>query len=605
MACNELTSRVRQKVRGRIAVAGMLFLGLLAGCPWHAAAAGAEPQAPRPLPADLALVSPDALAFVHLRVADLWQSEVGKAFRQMAPEGGRDELQRLEWAVGVSVDELECVTLVVAPPSGLRGLSPYVEQFDEPRLVAILRTLKPYSRQRVLDAIAPGAREEKYRDTTVHVLPARAGGGAVYFADERVFAAAERIEHLRPVLRHALRARSEGPLGPALATAQEKHFLVAGASPAAVQMALFRGPGMRDLAFMLNRLAWSTERITLKVALADKEFQANLEVACFEEREARAAVPAVRAALALLRETFAEVADELAVRRGLAAVARTLQHMETAVADGRVEQRGARVTAAVALPLEQLGTAMAEGLREAQQAADRARSANNLKQLGIAMLSFETTHKKFPSAIADKEGKPLLSWRVAILPYLEQEALYRQFRLDEPWDSAHNKKLLERMPEFYTSPGAKPKQPHTTFYQAFDGPGALFGNPKALRPADIRDGLSNTIMVVEAGEAVPWTKPQDLPYDPKKPLPKLGGVFSEGFHVLFCDGAVHFCRGDIDPQALRAAITAFGGEAIDTWRLFGPARRDLRPTRPPNKKAAVPDKSPVEEFEMQKADEEP
>src|SRR5205807_1793185 len=116
-----------------------------------------------------------------------------------------------------------------------------------------------------------------------------------------------------------------------------------------------------------------------------------------------------------------------------------------------------------------------------------------------------------------------LSWRVALLPYLEQNPLYKAFKLDEPWDSAHNKTLLAQMPELFAPVAGKTKEPLSTYYQVFTGPGTVFDGPKGLRlVADIPDGTSNTILIVEAGEAVAWTRPEDVPYSPKKDLPKLG-----------------------------------------------------------------------------------
>ena len=205
----------------------------------------------------------------------------------------------------------------------------------------------------------------------------------------------------------------------------------------------------------------------------------------------------------------------------------------------------------------------------AQQGALKTASANNLKIIGLAMHAYADTYRgTFPAAaIYSKDGKPLLSWRVAILPFLDQGNLYKQFKLDEPWDSAHNKKLLDKMPKAYAAPGVDTKGPHMTFYRVFSGPGTIFDGKLGQRITAIPDGLSNTILVVEAGEEVPWTKPGLLPYDAGKPLPKLGGVFKDGFTVLLADGSVRFLRRDADVQLLRAAITRNDGQPIDWDKL--------------------------------------
>lgn len=210
----------------------------------------------------------------------------------------------------------------------------------------------------------------------------------------------------------------------------------------------------------------------------------------------------------------------------------------------------------------------------ARSAALRSQSVNNLKQIGLAFHNFHSANNVFPAeAIKDKDGKPVLSWRVAILPFIEQQALYNEFHLDEPWDSEHNKPLAERMPAVYAVPGGAAK-PGMTFYRGFSGKQAFFND--ADQPgtgiADITDGTSNTVMVFEAREAVPWTKPDtELPFTgvekPKdfvndKPLEKLGGHFAGGFNALFADGSVRFLKDTINLQVLQALISRSGGEVI-------------------------------------------
>ncbi len=151
---------------------------------------------------------------------------------------------------------------------------------------------------------------------------------------------------------------------------------------------------------------------------------------------------------------------------------------------------------------------------------------------------------------------------MAVLPFLEQGELYKQFKLDEPWDSEHNKKLLAKMPAQFEPP-LKPKgwQPNTTFYQVFVGDQTLFPPGKALRLADLGKVSAGTLMIVEAGEAVPWTKPEDLPYDPARPLPMLGGIFNSGFQAVTADGrSGRFLPKNTPPATLRAMISPRRGE---------------------------------------------
>jgi hypothetical protein len=205
-------------------------------------------------------------------------------------------------------------------------------------------------------------------------------------------------------------------------------------------------------------------------------------------------------------------------------------------------------------------------------AAARANSEGNLKQIALAFHNVEATYGSgFPAGVYDASGKKLgLSWRVVILPYIEQDQLYRQFKMDEPWDSPNNKKLIEKMPKAYAVQGQDPAE-GKTYYRSFTGPGTVFPPPaggRAGQPAfglklpQITDGTSTTLAVVEARDPVVWTKPDELVYDAGQPVPKVGGVFGEGFTVAFCDGSTRFLPKSIDEKTLRALITATGGEVV-------------------------------------------
>ncbi len=214
-----------------------------------------------------------------------------------------------------------------------------------------------------------------------------------------------------------------------------------------------------------------------------------------------------------------------------------------------------------------IGAGMAAYLLPATQsargAARRMQSMNNLKQIGLALQVYHTVHQSFPPrAIFSKDGKPLLSWRVAILPYLDQEALYQKFHLGEAWDSPHNKPLAETVIAVYADP--EHAQGNKTTYLAPVGKGLAWEGDKGIRIEDIRDGSSNTILLVQADEkrAVPWAKPDDWEVDLTKPADGLALANGSNTLVAFADGSVRSLQGGLDLGVLKAMLTRNGNEPI-------------------------------------------
>jgi len=185
-----------------------------------------------------------------------------------------------------------------------------------------------------------------------------------------------------------------------------------------------------------------------------------------------------------------------------------------------------------------------------------ARTANNLKFIAWALHNFAKVNGgRLPSLAIRKDGMPLLSWRVAILPFVEEYSLYKKFRLDEAWDSPHNKPLLEEMPPVYAPATHKDTIPYSTHYQAIDGPGALFDGEEGPEILGRVYVANPTFMVVEAAKPVFWTKPEDLPYDEGRPLPKFGGQFEGGFYAAYTDGWPRFVGREVAPETLLALIS--------------------------------------------------
>ena len=187
----------------------------------------------------------------------------------------------------------------------------------------------------------------------------------------------------------------------------------------------------------------------------------------------------------------------------------------------------------------------------------------------LAMFNYESAHGHFPPAFStDADGNALLSWRVLILPYLEDQNLYDQFHLDEPWDSEHNKKLIEKMPSVFAEPSSGLGVKNKTHYLAVVGESYMFDpSGKATKLMQVRDGLSNTIAFLQADDsaAATWTEPRDWRVDPvKQGLAGLDKPVHPGvFLAAFGDGHIESVSYDIDLEVFKAMLTRDGREVIN------------------------------------------
>lgn len=204
-------------------------------------------------------------------------------------------------------------------------------------------------------------------------------------------------------------------------------------------------------------------------------------------------------------------------------------------------------------------------VQAARTAARQMQSINDVRQIMLALLNYESTYRRFPGqAILSDDGKPLLSWRVAILPYLEQQELYNEFHLDEPWDSEHNIKLLERMPSVFMHRESNAPPGHTV-YLAPVGEDTGWSE-EGTRLREITDGTSNTIAVVQVDVslAVPWTKPDDLDIQEH---PGSSWMSAAGTVVAFFDCSARKFSSVIADEAIDALLTKNGGETVSPYEL--------------------------------------
>jgi prepilin-type processing-associated H-X9-DG protein len=213
-----------------------------------------------------------------------------------------------------------------------------------------------------------------------------------------------------------------------------------------------------------------------------------------------------------------------------------------------------------------LGFLIMPAVRSAREAEQRYICPNNLKQICLAIQNYHNRHGRFPaSATFDNRRRPLLSWRVTILPFMDEEALYREFHLDEPWYSPHNKALLSKMPKAFACPSNERRKGYSEMsaYQVIVGPNSMFtGGPDGVRLDDVTDGTADTILVVETSDLAPWTAPHDVAFDSASTVAVCGSGHPGGFNAAMADGAVKFLKSTTDPGVLLSLMTRNGGEVI-------------------------------------------
>lgn len=185
--------------------------------------------------------------------------------------------------------------------------------------------------------------------------------------------------------------------------------------------------------------------------------------------------------------------------------------------------------------------ALTPAVAQTRAAAHEAAATNSMRQITLAMLSYEAEHGRLPKNIVDADGNAVLSWRVAILPYLEQQALYQEFHRDEPWDSPHNVKLLARMPEVFQHP-SETLEAGKTLYQLPTGAGTLF-DVREVRLSELQNGGFSTAqcaMLLESAkaDAVAWSKPSDVRLDLQNFVDKLLRDRNGSTSIARADGSV-------------------------------------------------------------------
>lgn len=515
-------------------------------------------------PLDVAYAIPNACVIITLRPAQILNSAVAEMYpTEVIQAAGMKEL-------GLDPLAAEQVVITVAPPLG--GLPSYsiLARFNQPI------------------ELKPGKHTE-------HTIPARFKGTSYFQSQELMLPSFFPIDDASLLaapdfaLPHLLGGDAAPPvsaLAAAMAAADQGDDLLAMIDVATLRPLIHMGLAQAQIPPELASLRQIPNLVKLV------EFRFNIS----GPKVSELIVTANNAADAeQLVSLFAEVKQLLATKMAAEAQKALASEDPVEQATGRYSQRMARLiddrmqltregdrliilrsdlTGQGGNPLVATATIgvlvglLLPAIQAAREAARRNSSMNNIKQIVIAMLNYESAMKSFPAhANVDAAGKPLLSWRVHILPYLEQQALYERFHLDEPWNSEHNKQLIPLMPEVFLDPSSGlPPTEGKTHYLGVKGDGYVFdGTDKGRKLPKITDGSSNTIAIVQTGDAgtVPWTKPDDWQPDENNLMKPFDPLHPGGFLAGFCDGHIAFVSDEIDPTVFEALLTVDGEEVID------------------------------------------
>jgi hypothetical protein len=530
-------------------------------------------------PPELQLIPPDAVFMVHINVSGLMSREPAKQLLDLLPRerGVKPEDVGLR-ELGVRLSDVESLAILADRPGGAD--------------LTVVRTRKPYDRDRVLGIVAPRAVAEVHMGKTAYIGIDRGqlerGGAvapdprrvrlpspAVSFLDDRTYVTGNAFEVFNRFLVAAVKADDKHPLYPVLLGAGRHHLTVGVALTDRGRQDLRWDMRQSDenLSSLLSLAGLhpllAAERALLTVDVGDESrLDAGLTFA--SPRAADKGRDAGRFALSLLKGGLNPVEDDLltpdgkgtkaGAEKGLALLDALRKSLDDA--QGKVE--GSTVKLGMRLKTEGglVKAAVVEILFRAHQVRDRQIARGRLKQLVLGLHNYAEQQNRLPSAVVSRDGKPLFSWRVELLPFVELAHVYQALRRDEPWDSAHNKPLLAKVPDVFKLPGVEAPEGHT-FFQLFTGRETLFDPQPRFAIGSIPDGLSNTILVAESAESVHWAAPGDIPYSGKvSPVKQVGNHYGTGTLVVFADGDVRTIPATVTERDLRAAITPSGGEAL-------------------------------------------
>ncbi len=508
-------------------------------------------EAAKPLSAAPAPISPvdrvpaDAALFAHLNAMNLWDHPAVAELRKTYAKELEKLLKEIEKETGLRPEHIQSATFHF--PKMPQGPG------DERLFVLQIVTKKAFDKATVLAGFR--LKGEKVSGDIIKLE----GGMLVHLTTETQFTVLH--NSLLEEFQKGATKTTDGVQKDAIAAAKTgKNALVVGLDPSTLPEEIFANapPELQPFLPLLK-----TKAIVLQANL-DKELTAEVRFLSHKEDGAIEVERSFNLLMKMADDGITSVLKDEKADDEVKLLFPSLMEVQKVVQQIKAQRQGTVTTAKASIKADpNLAKPLVGLFLKPGAASARAQSSNNLKQIGLALHNYDSANGVLPAAaIVDKKGKPLLSWRVAILPYIEQDNLYRQFKLDEPWDSPHNIKLAKTVVKVYQLPYGEEK-PGITHYRAFVGNGAAFDPIQGLKFDQFLDGTSNTLLAVEAAEGVPWTKPDDIEFDPKKPMLKhLRFADNKPCMILFADGSVRAVSSKLKDDVLKLIIQRDDGMSV-------------------------------------------
>lgn len=517
------------------------------------------------------LIGPQTMLFGHLRVYDTLQRPFFKMVRQQLKQSGIEPFKEMEKMLGIGLDDIDSVTVYVEQPEIDNGRP------KEPRRPHILIS----GRKPIAGDVARKSLGDEVATTKIGKYELQQGKSmACSLLDKKTLllfsipTGPQRVDQ-QYFLPYFAQLEAEVEVNKAML---ESINLAVGGKYAGVagfripeELSTFLQAEMNNVppaaAPFKALVKVQSGQVSLQfVDDSPNDIQLQVRGRFQDEKAAQAGLGSIKFAIAAAKMSVSSIVGGNAAENKVTAQAIT-RLFETI----KTETKGSEVHLSYEANTPILMALLLPAIQKVRVAANRTVSGNNLRQGMIAMHNYHNDYDRLPDVVSMKDGKPLHSWRVHILPYVEYDQLYKQIKLDEPWDSEHNLKLFESVPipKIYDHPGQNEGPNRKTFYKAFyskpnKNPAAGFKLGARTTFANMVDGTSNTIALVEAGPPVLWYKPEDIEFDPNAPLPKMVSPWPDNrVQVAFFDGHIQSMWLGQKEDLWKAAITSNGGEVVD------------------------------------------